>query len=1561
MDAVCVVCIDGRESEGNSILFCDGCNCAVHQACYHVPDVPEGDWFCDPCTQLLLVERDPQTGLKKHRKVSVKSSELVRPCALCPNLEWQGGQIATIESEWVHMSCATYNPACEISTNKIVHVTGDQSKLLQNVCELCGQDGFRGCMPCTGGCGVSFFHVTCAQLRGASRGYSASRCPSCEATWKMKCFREQFEAELKTLSKDQPLEQEAVGTLSEELKGGKFDRSPFMSSLELLAQVEHRQDPRLQCALKLLANAPGTPTDSELEALWAVWKKVKSRFPKLPKDIVRLFHSIIGGEQKEAHLARSDQDTDAADATETLQIHSAETLMHEKRHRKVMLGFRDSVMLTFDVRKFVGEILTKVKNVETAIGLAQGIVRFATQKTEGLTLAAQQDVKDLKYAAALIGNADWITYNNLVVDAPVITYLSPSQRKKAFASKSGKGGAGTSGSSGSGKDDKSQSKSKSKETVEDRLGDEVIKPNDVNSNQWTRLNKLASELELNARTEPYLQGNWNKAPYPKRPYEPLDAYVAASGLKDVEQQELLRILNTNKAPNCAQDEQCGKPVPFSLAKGTFDTELPCKSRRVGCPKSSLGKNNRLDLGKDVKEADMWGLDCYTRKNIQSVLQRIAFIHDENIHRTFLQRLLLPVVYCQPPHRAYNVIHSLRSILSACGRDTTPEGAFQHAFGETEDDYMQDDEAELRSSVQKIIQDANAVCEVFTVPTVRLCCAGLLFAARNWGLNCFRLHPKGVGVQCRKEEGLPSGTFVTEYFGELYPPFRWFEKQDAIKNVQRSVGFKPVLPDFYNIAVERHEDDQDGYDVAYIDPIVRGNFASRLSHSCDPNCVTVVMIKDGKYVVTVYTLRDVAFGEELTFDYSSVTEDENEFRAATCLCGSPRCRGSFLYYAGLGAFADVINESHNFLDRSALVYKACRDPTLYESDTKRLAKHGFKDAVLKDLPMWLRKWASLVLEYAEFEHKELSHRLCLQVNLLTSRLLYDYKSAVLEARGVMENRRQNIVITLNKLRYFLIAERDSKLDTSVLGQLHNAVEPLHVLSELEIVDHLWNNNDSIGSIAILKALHYAQDPKDVEAFTALQERWKSEKFTSVEPLRKVLIVLRDCLWQATSRGRTSFIAAGDLLTWYIYTDHFFSAVQYPGFRSTPVVVRNVDIGRDGSVAESIRGGGKASTVNECPKKSFSVRCKRIKLLNGEEKWIALPQDEETSARAIEPSTRKPGPLLLPYWYNYDLASGKVSLSVCTKASFKRLTLESTTNAQYLFRATLENDSEGGFALVNSDAAASSSSSSAKRLAFAVLSHPMPGATPYYLFRPRATRGPEVDQFCERTRGSVIVSRVVPDEPTRPESNDACSWKVVGMFYAFDVPLPGTSKIAALDGNRRLLNVYAFPVDQFEQNVTFEDLSQRNGTCKRVFQSELGDIEQALNPLAPVYNQKDKAKAALSVKKYQSGFIWGQMAGWFKQTVAAPDASLSAERRGSLSMPDMDTAFLGPYKDRLAIVERLELNPSVMWPTGSHWSFKNKAKIYGTPWFDEALEPSSTNRARVLYEIKYHMKHGRPCPK
>jgi hypothetical protein len=58
-----------------------------------------------------------------------------------------------------------------------------------------------------------------------------------------------------------------------------------------------------------------------------------------------------------------------------------------------------------------------------------------------------------------------------------------------------------------------------------------------------------------------------------------------------------------------------------------------------------------------------------------------------------------------------------------------------------------------------------------------------------------------------------------------------------------------------------------------------------------------------------------------------------------------------------------------------------------------------------------------------------------------------------------------------------------------------------------------------------------------------------------------------------------------------------------------------------------------------------------------------------------------------------------------------------------------------------------------------------------------------------------------------------------------------------------------------------------------------------------NTSDQEKSVYKgFKEYDPGYIWGQLIGWFKQTVDKPNASLSADRRGTLSMPDLESFLI-----------------------------------------------------------------------
>jgi origin recognition complex subunit 4 len=50
-DEVCVICSKPDSDPPNEIVFCDNCDMPVHQECYGLAEVPEGDWICRNCSQ----------------------------------------------------------------------------------------------------------------------------------------------------------------------------------------------------------------------------------------------------------------------------------------------------------------------------------------------------------------------------------------------------------------------------------------------------------------------------------------------------------------------------------------------------------------------------------------------------------------------------------------------------------------------------------------------------------------------------------------------------------------------------------------------------------------------------------------------------------------------------------------------------------------------------------------------------------------------------------------------------------------------------------------------------------------------------------------------------------------------------------------------------------------------------------------------------------------------------------------------------------------------------------------------------------------------------------------------------------------------------------------------------------------------------------------------------------------------------------------------------------------------------------------------------------------------
>ena len=149
------------------------------------------------------------------------------------------------------------------------------------------------------------------------------------------------------------------------------------------------------------------------------------------------------------------------------------------------------------------------------------------------------------------------------------------------------------------------------------------------------------------------------------------------------------------------------------------------------------------------------------------------------------------------------------------------------------------------------------------------CGNKRIQRREWKkLQVFDAGLKGRGLMVLEE--CKKGDFVCEYVGVAV-------KRKYLDGLFARYKHERML---YIMAL-------DG-DV-YIDARHRGGIARYINHSCEPNCAVHRWKVRGIIRAGVFALRELAAGEELSFDYQW---DRKRGRALTkCYCGSESCRGT----------------------------------------------------------------------------------------------------------------------------------------------------------------------------------------------------------------------------------------------------------------------------------------------------------------------------------------------------------------------------------------------------------------------------------------------------------------------------------------------------------------------------------------------------------------------------------------------------------------------------------------------------------------------------------------------
>lgn len=134
----------------------------------------------------------------------------------------------------------------------------------------------------------------------------------------------------------------------------------------------------------------------------------------------------------------------------------------------------------------------------------------------------------------------------------------------------------------------------------------------------------------------------------------------------------------------------------------------------------------------------------------------------------------------------------------------------------------------------------------------------------------KIHARGVFAK----KNVPAETRIIEYVGEKITKAESERRADVVLHASKKDKTKGAV---YIFTLNKRHD---------IDGNVSYNTARYINHSCAPNC-EAQLIRGHIWIVA---LRDIAKGEEITYNYGYDIEDYEDH---PCCCGAPNCVGYIL--------------------------------------------------------------------------------------------------------------------------------------------------------------------------------------------------------------------------------------------------------------------------------------------------------------------------------------------------------------------------------------------------------------------------------------------------------------------------------------------------------------------------------------------------------------------------------------------------------------------------------------------------------------------------------------------
>ena len=959
----------------------------------------------------------------------------------------------------------------------------------------------------------------------------------------------------------------------------------------------------------------------------------------------------------------------------------------------------------------------------------------------------------------------------------------------------------------------------------------------------------------------------------------------------IKPEETEKILLTQITPSCGGGccNEINQLGPFNLDNSKWKCLCKDRSNNIECDpnicKCEINKCKNLSLYKkeyktidiDVEERYSWGIDLFTYRNLLYIFPE-NFDADSQYYKDFIEKTLI---------LAINKLDTKgNKITNACHYIINNSSLYSNT------DYN------MAKHLINLFQNSNLCEQSFN-----------------------NAYCKGIGIFCKKKEGIKQNELIAPYLGEIYSPYLWYEKQDLIKSKKLDKN----LPDFYNIMLERMKSDPDGYNLIMIDPNSKGNFASRMSHSCVPNCNTVLMVSNKKYSIGMYAMRDISYDEELTFDYNSITENQKEYQMAICLCSSYLCRGHYLILSNSMIFTEIINKFHTFLHRNAILLKASYmgEEPLKNEELSLLKKYSIGNSLLNSCPIWLQRWTALTIYFLDLE-------------------------------------RQLLPIMLYKAE-----ERERDLNRKSLLKIKNKKKRLDIKINIK-------NNSKENKNKIKKKIN----GKNSESSSTRKKRSSSNKAFTINKYN----FNSDFIW--FKKSYKSKTRPNNIIDKAKEESNFDKILNRCKTKSKQKKDKEKESSKNtkNSSTSSKKSKNKTQTLlqNDSNKKNNSI----------------FENSSQNILKEIIESNEE----------DFDF------INICNKYNnnneeLKMIDIENDPSFDFLFEQNLKLDNEFDKVLYEGckyqvsgiiDQRIQSLAITLDKIkhVLSLIGSPFNNEPPLKFLSEKEKyechwkpmkeflkenfiklkeKVNSKNTFLIEKYQKIIISLTPPIfiagelnyKNLNLESKDTLL-KISKILYEIS-SVENEIKLLDYKGLADILYLYA------KTKVLFTTNKNINGCFYgENIQILKRDVDNSCVPNEYINSALDTVIHE-GKKEYENNYIWGQLVGWYKQTVDKPNASLSAERKGALCYPDIESFFWNdylsnnknnnsfngnhlnesinsnssskkenhncetnyPYGGRKQFYEKLKDNVSMSWPTTNIWSFKNRNKIYGSVQLDSII--------------------------